>query len=73
MATRQPSRGGVMTIKTKIIEEVYDTLMNNDEYQKEFNFAENPDIIPYLDYATNKIHLDINNKSYVLKIEEVQQ
>ncbi len=62
-----------MTIKTKIIEEVYDTLMNNDEYQKEFNFAENPDIIPYLDYATNKIHLDINNKSYVLKIEEVQQ
>ena len=62
-----------MTIKTKIIEEVYDTLMNNGEYQKEFNFAENPDIIPYLDYETNKIHLDINNKSYVLKIEAVQQ
>lgn len=60
-----------MNIKTRIIEEVYDTLMNNGEYQKEFNFAENPDIIPYLDYATNKIHLDINNKSYIISIEAV--
>ena len=61
-----------MNIKTRIIEEVYDTLMDNGEYQKEFNFAENSDIIPYLDYATNTIHMDINNKSYVLSIEAVQ-
>jgi len=55
--------------KTRILEEIYDTVMNNDQYQKEFNFAENPDIYPYLDYAINEIVLDINNKSYVLKIQ----
>jgi hypothetical protein len=59
--------------KTRILEEIYDTVMNNDQYQKEFNFAENPDIYPYLDYASNEIVLDINNKSYVLKIQEQTQ
>ena len=63
---------GANTVKTKtrILEEIYDTVMNNDQYQKEFNLAENPDIYPYLDYASNEIVLDINNKSYVLKIQE---
>jgi hypothetical protein len=62
-----------MKTKTRILEEIYDTVMNNDQYQKEFNLAENPDIYPYLDYDNNEIVIDINNKSYVLKIQEQPQ
>ena len=62
-----------MKTKTRILEEIYDTVMNNDQYQKEFNLAENPEIYPYLDYDNNEIVIDINNKSYVLKIQEQPQ
>jgi hypothetical protein len=57
-----------MKTKTRILEEVYDTIMNNDQYQKEFNLAENPEIYPYLDYDNNEIVLDVGENTYRLHI-----
>ena len=57
-----------METKTRILEEIYDTVMNNDQYQKEFNLAENPEIFPYLDYAKNEIVLDAGDHKYRLHI-----
>ena len=54
--------------KTRILEEIYDTVMNNDQYQKEFNLAENPEIYPYLDYDNNEIVLDVGDNTYRLHI-----
>ena len=57
-----------METKTRILEEIYDTVMNNDQYQKEFNLAENPEIYPYLDYDNNEIVLDVGDNTYRLHI-----
>jgi len=57
-----------METKTRILEEIYDTVMNNDQYQKEFNLAENPEIFPYLDYDNNEIVLDVGDNTYRLHI-----
>lgn len=57
-----------MQTKTRILEEIYDTVINNDQYQKEFNLAENPEIYPYLDYDNNEIVLDVGENTYRLHI-----
>ena len=57
-----------MKTKTRILEEIYDMVMNNDQYQKEFNLAENPEIYPYLDYDNNEIVLDVGDNTYRLHI-----
>lgn len=57
-----------METKTRILEEIYDTVMNNDQYQKEFNLAENPEIYPYLNYDNNEIVLDVGDNTYRLHI-----
>ena len=57
-----------METKTRILEEIYDTVMNNDQYQKEFNLAENLNIFTYLDYDNNEIVLDVGDNTYRLHI-----